>query len=150
MSIRKKFDDTWLLEYDMGSLCQVRDCHVKITKELIKHFVWFENSQILVDVDSTRNYLKKMHPIEVWFEDEVEKLRLETARSALRLNLTSSENTAEDKELSDSLADIFYNQTDFYDYKEDNETGNSDFSLEMDVFNLTHLGLTPVIIDRWI
>ena len=110
ISVRKKFDDTWLLEYDVGGLCRVRDCHVKITEQLIKHFVWFENSQISASptANSTGDHLKKIIlPLNlIWFEDQAEKFMVETATA--RMNYSSEEvEEEEDGDVSDSPEVVF-------------------------------------------
>ena len=103
-----RFDDTWLLEYDMVTLCKVRDCHVRITRELIKHFVWFENPQISLESVTTQQYYEKkiIFPLElIWFEDG-EKLEMEKFRghSVFIVNYTEaySEDNTEDRIEDDS------------------------------------------------
>ena len=82
-----RFDDTWLFEYDQ-TLCKVKDCYVKIDKDLIRHFVWFENTQISADFNTTPNCFeprkfrlstipieKIILPLEfIWFEEETFKV----------------------------------------------------------------------------
>ena len=92
----------------MVTLCKVRDCHVRITRELIKHFVWFENPQISLESVTTQQYYEKkiIFPLElIWFEDG-EKLEMEKFRghSVFIVNYTEaySEDNTEDRIEDDS------------------------------------------------
>ena len=62
-------------------MCPVRDCRVRITWDLIKHFVWFDNPQSSIraeDLNTTRDCFLKTIPVDqiifpmewIWFEDE--------------------------------------------------------------------------------
>ena len=88
-----RFDDTWLLDEDVTTICPVNDCKVRITLDLIKHFVWFDNPQSGIraeDLNTTSDCFEQnnlflntipvdqiMLPLEwIWFEND-ERLNYE-------------------------------------------------------------------------
>ena len=84
-----RFDDTWLLDYELTTLCPVEDCQVRIAGDLIHHFVWFDNPQAYIrhqDLNTTRDTVSFLHTIPVdqiifpldwiWFEN-AERLDIE-------------------------------------------------------------------------
>ena len=82
-----RFDDTWLLDYDVNTLCPGQGCQVRLTWDLIKHFVWFDNPQSHIrpqDFNTTRDCFLNAIPVDqiifplewIWFEND-ERLNFE-------------------------------------------------------------------------
>ena len=71
----------------MTTLCPVKDCQVRITGDLIQHFVWFDNPQSYIrpeDLNTTRDFFLNTIPVDqiifphkwIWFEND-ERLNFE-------------------------------------------------------------------------